>query len=238
MTPMQSMDVVHIIDDDADMRASLACVLNSVGYRTIGFPTADDFLTAAPTTVEQSAATHCALIDLLLPGMSGMKLCEELRNRRASCAFMVITGNGDVQSAVQAMRLGACDYLEKPFTQRQLLEAVHAGLQSAREANERMSEQDGVRSKLKKLTARELEIFRALADGMLTKEIAKHFAISTRTVDVHRSRIMQKLDISSPLQIAAFISVLGDQASKLSGPHFRPQASARAMPADVSHADS
>lgn len=206
--------VVHVVDDDSDMRESIACVLNSVGYAVTRYPTADEFLSCAGTSIKTGDSHHCLLVDLLLPGMSGLKLLREIRSQKTRCAFVVITGNGDVPSAVEAMRLGAVDFLEKPFTRGRLLDAVDGALRAARDLQERSAAEEEVSSRLAKLTDREREIFRALADGLLTKEIAKRFAISTRTVDVHRSRIMQKLEIASPLQLAHFIATLGHGESR------------------------
>lgn len=203
-----SANVVHIVDDDPDLRDSLACVLNSVGYAVVQYPTADEFFHNIGPSLDADGGNHCLLVDLLLPGMSGLKLLREIRSRKAPFAFVVITGNGDVSSAVEAMRLGAVDFLEKPFTRGRLLDAVNGALRMARELQERTAAEEAVSARLAKLTEREREIFRALADGLLTKEIAKRFAISTRTVDVHRSRIMQKLGIASPLQLAHFITML------------------------------
>lgn len=205
--------VVHVVDDDPNMRESIACVLGSVGYAVTKYPTADEFLSCAGPSIATGGIHHCLLVDLLLPGTSGMKLCREIRARKSCCAFVVITGNGDVTSAVEAMRLGAVDFLEKPFTRGRLLDAVDGALQKARDQQERSAVEEEASSRLSKLTDRERDIFRVLADGLLTKEIAKRFAISTRTVDVHRSRIMQKLEIASPLQLAHFIAALGSGES-------------------------
>jgi RNA polymerase sigma factor (sigma-70 family) len=201
-------NVVHIVDDDLDMRESIACVLNTVGYSVAAYSTADEFLLSVESNGHGGSANSCLLIDLLLPGMSGLRLLREIRSRKQSCAVVVISGNGDVPSAVEAMQLGAVDFLEKPFTRGRLLGAVNEALRKARELQERSEAEKAVSARLAKLTDREREIFRALADGLLTKEIAKRFAISTRTVDVHRSRIMQKLGIASPLQLAHLIATL------------------------------
>ncbi len=125
----------------------------------------------------------------------------------------MITGNGDVPSAVEAMRLGAVDFLEKPFARQRLLNAVHQAIQRARADHWNRLASDDVATRLAALTLREREVFEAIATGLTTKEIAARRGISTRTVDVHRSRIVHKLDIASPLQMAHFIAVLARRQS-------------------------
>lgn len=200
--------LVHNVDDDGEMRESIECVLNTVGFAVAKYPTAEDFLTHAASTIESRGVHHCLLVDLMMPGMSGLRLLREIQSRKAHCAFVVISGNGDVSSAVEAMQLGAVDFLEKPFTHGRLLEAVNEALRKARRRQERSESEEVAASRLAKLTDREQAVFHAMAEGLLTKEIAKRFAISTRTVDVHRSRIMHKLGLASPLQLAHFLAAL------------------------------
>jgi two-component system response regulator FixJ len=197
------MGQVYVVDDDFDVRQSLTLVLNSVGYVVDTYPTADEFLKH-----DVSETPHCLIVDLLLPGMTGLDLCQTLVSRKSACAFVMITGNADVSSAVEAMRLGAVDFLEKPFPRQRMLNTVHQAIQRARADHQQRLASDDVATRLAALTSREREVFEAIATGLTTKEIAACRGISTRTVDVHRSRIVHKLDIASPLQIAHFISVL------------------------------
>jgi two-component system response regulator FixJ len=200
MNPIES--IVYVIDDDTDVRESLDLVLRSVGYSVRTFSTADEFL-----ATEIDETPHCLIVDLLLPGMTGLSLCRKITSRNSIFAFLVITGNGDVSSAVESMRLGAVDFLEKPFSRQKLLDAVDRGVQQARSAYEDRLEEEKYAGRLAQLTPRELEVLQDVAEGLLTKEISKRMGISSRTVDVHRSRIMQKLGIESPMQLAKIFAL-------------------------------
>jgi len=199
----QKAKLAYIIDDDADVRSSIELVLTSVGYSVRSFTTAQEFLVH-----DVGSEPHCLIIDLLLPGMTGLSLCRELASRRAAFAFLVITGNGDVASAVESMRLGAIDFLEKPFSRQRLLEAVDRAVRKAQASYFDRCEERKFAERFAKLTAREHGVLNAVAAGLMTKEISKQLGISTRTVDVHRSRIMQKLEIESPLQLARILAIL------------------------------
>jgi two-component system, LuxR family, response regulator FixJ len=194
---------IYVVDDDADIRESITCVLDSVGYETKAYCNAEEFLADG---VHHDP--HCLIVDLLLPGMTGLKLCREVLSSSIACGFIVITGNGDIPTAVEAMRLGACDFLEKPFDRQRLLECVNEVFKSIRSQVAGRQEEREALARLAKLTARELDIFRKVAAGLPTKAIAADCEISTRTVDVHRSRILQKLQIESSVQLAQFIVVL------------------------------
>jgi FixJ family two-component response regulator len=194
--------IVHIVENDADMGESIAMTLKSVGYATKIHVSAEEFIVA-----DVGDDAHCLTIDLLLPGKTGLGLCRDIAARKNACAFLIITGFGDVPSAVEAMRLGAVDYLEKPFSRERLLESVHRAAGIARAKEQKLRERSEVASRLSQLTAREMSILDAVCDGLLTKEIAKKLDISTRTVDVHRSRILRKLGIESPSQLAHLIAM-------------------------------
>lgn len=194
---------IYVVDDDADIQQSVTWVLDSVGYATKAYSTAEAFLDDGV-----HHEPHCLIVDLLLPGMTGLKLCREVLASSIACGFIVITGNGDVPSAVEAMRLGACDFLEKPFGRQRLLESVNDVFKSIRtDVASRQEERDAL-ARLATLTPRELDVFRRVAAGIPTKAIAADCEISTRTVDVHRSRILQKLQIESTVQLAQFILIL------------------------------
>ena len=194
---------VYIVDDDAEICRSISLVCGSVGYTTKAYSTAEEYLAE-----ESDEEPHCLIVDLLLPGMTGMKLCREIRASNPSCGFIVITGNGDVPSAVEAMRLGAVDYLEKPFGRQRLLDSIHEVLQLVQMQHVQRQRHLEAVSRLARLTVREKEVFRKVAAGQPTKAIAASCGISTRTVDVHRSRILQKLGIESSMQLADFIAAL------------------------------
>lgn len=201
---------VYVVDDDPDMRESIVWILNSIGYSVQAFSTADEYL-ACPISSDPS----CLITDLLLPGTTGLNLCREIAYRQTPCSFVLISGYGDIPSAVEAMRLGAIDFLTKPFSRQQLIDAVSRAIQKARDVEQDRLKKKIYSARLSKLSVRELEVLNAVASGLVTKEIARCLSISSRTVDVHRSRIMQKLGIESPLQLANIFAILGCDESRL-----------------------
>ncbi len=201
---------VIVVDDDADMRESIVWILSSMGYSVQAYASADEYLATPPTT-----EPCCLLADLLLPGTTGLNLCREVAARQTPCAFVMISGYGDIPSAVEAMRLGALDFLVKPFSRQQLIDAVGRAIQKARDVAQERLKKNIYTSRISTLSHREHEVLNAVASGLVTKEIASQLAISSRTVDVHRSRIMHKLGIESPLQLANIFAVLGTESRLL-----------------------
>jgi RNA polymerase sigma factor (sigma-70 family) len=180
---------VYLIEDDADLRESLAALLQASGYLPRCFANAEDFL--ANRVNERPA---CALIDLHLPGMSGLDLQKKLHDEQPHLPVIVVTGHGDVATARTALRTGALDFLEKPVQPKELMEAVAAALVSDAQALERARERGQMRERLGRLTPRELEVFQRITDGLHNREIAVELGISPRTVEVHRARLMDKLN--------------------------------------------
>ncbi len=195
---------VCVVDDDPAMRESIAWILKSVGYSVQSFASADEYL-AAPNSTDPS----CVITDLLLPGTTGMNLCREIASGESPCSFVMISGYGDIPSAVEAMRLGAIDFLVKPFSRQQLIDAVSRAMQKAYDDQQERQSKKEYATRMAKLSDREHEVLNAVASGLVTKEIASRLSISPRTVDVHRSRIMHKLGIESPMQLANIFAILG-----------------------------
>ena len=192
-----SSGTVHVVDDEAVVRDAVDWTLRSVGYDVQVHASAAEFLAALDPRVPT-----CAIVDLLLPGMTGLSLCRELRARQGHCAFLMISGHADVASAVEAMKCGAVDFLEKPCGRQALLDAVHRAITLATRQEREVREEEEAAAKVRTLSHRELEVFEAVCKGLVTKEIATALGISHKTVDVHRSKIMQKLALESPTQIA------------------------------------
>jgi FixJ family two-component response regulator len=201
MEPAQAQ--VCIVDDDVDICRSVTAVLASVGYSISAYATAEEYL---GEDIHQQP--HCLIADLLLPGMTGLKLCRHVVVHNPACGCIIISGNADVASAVQAIRMGALDVLEKPFKSEKLLDSVHAAIQEVAARSRRRDEEEDAWRRFEKLTSRERNIFSLVAAGHPTKTIARSCGISTRTVDVHRSRILQKLQIESSSQLANLIGIL------------------------------
>ncbi|WP_099865885.1 response regulator FixJ [Pararhizobium haloflavum] len=179
---------VHIVDDDAAVRDSLAFMLAAAGFAVRTYPNGSEFLSVA-----RSLRHSCLLTDLRMPDMSGVELIRRLKAADAALPAIVITGHGDVPMAVEAMKVGASDFIEKPFDDAVLLEAI------ARATGERNAPAgdggiaDDIVARLDTLTPREVEVFEAVVGGLPNKTIAHALDISPRTVEVHRANVMTKM---------------------------------------------
>jgi FixJ family two-component response regulator len=179
---------VFVVEDDPTMRSLLGALTQSMGLSYAAFASAREFLDA----YEPSAA-GCILLDLGLPGMSGVELQTELNLRGAVIPVIFISGQADVSTAVAAMRQGAFDFLQKPFSNSQLIERVSAALAHDRLNRETLKEMDLVRARLGTLTRREREVLDHVARGLSNKAMAQEMALSQRTIELHRSKVMDKM---------------------------------------------
>jgi two-component system, LuxR family, response regulator FixJ len=179
--PMPAERIVHIVDDDEAVRRGLGALLGVRGYTVEGYPTAEDFLTRLP-----ASPSGCALIDLRLPGMSGLDLQRELKRRGVALPVVVITGHGDVPAAVAALKIGAVDFLEKPFDSDVVLASIEEALGG------RTPVQPAAAARLAGLTPREREVMDLVVAGQTNKAIAHRLGIAVRTVEIHRARVMEK----------------------------------------------
>lgn len=193
---------VHVIDDDADVRASIEWTLRTEGYAVKVHASAQDF-----HSQQDECSPSCLVIDLLMPGMTGLQLCREIANSLGTFAFVMMSGHGDVSAAVEAMKLGAVDFLEKPCSRQKLLDAVQRASTRLLSEVAEIREEEQSRRQIEQLTAREKEVFEQMSQGRVTKEIAARLGISPKTVDVHRSRISQKLRFDSPTQMGRFVAI-------------------------------
>jgi RNA polymerase sigma factor (sigma-70 family) len=182
--------VVYVVDDDASIRDSLALMLGLAGYSTRLFADAEGFLVAF-----DPAWAGCVVADLRLPGLSGVELQARVRNRGSAIPFVIITAHGDVPAARTAFRAQAVDFIEKPFEEAQLRRALESAfaLESERLGSTELRRADA--AKLARLTPREREVLEHAVNGLHAKEIALTLGISARTVEVHRMRIMEKLEV-------------------------------------------
>ncbi len=189
--------LVYVIDDEAPIRDSLAMLLRSVGLASSLFPDAPSFLAAAPWREHA-----CVIADVRMPGMSGLELQETLRSRGAALPVIIVTGHGDIGMAVRAMKNGAADFIEKPFNGQVLLDAVHRALaQAATPPASAAASAEGDREDLARriatLSPREREVMALVADGLPNKTVATRLDLSTRTVEVHRAKVMEKMGARS-----------------------------------------
>jgi FixJ family two-component response regulator len=190
---------VFVIDDDASVRDSIALMLGLAGYRTSLFADAEAFLAAW-----KEDWAGCVVADVRLPGLSGVQLQEELRKRGTALPFVIITAHGDVPTARAAFRSHAVDFLEKPFDHAQLCAAIDTGFALEERRIQRQDSQRSDAAKLNRLTRREREVLEQAARGLGSKEIGMALGISPRTVEVHKTRIMEKLGVRNVVELVRF----------------------------------
>ncbi len=178
--------VIHVVEDDEAMRDSLVELLEEAGYKPRAYASAEEFLARGAT-----AEPGCVVSDLRMPGIDGMTLLRRLRADGSGLPLILITGHGDVPMAVNAMRVGAVDFLEKPFEPDALLGAIAMALR-VRSSGAAAEEGDAARQRLEKLTSREHEVLEHLVAGRSNKEAAEKLGISPRTIEFHRAHIMEK----------------------------------------------
>ena len=189
--------IVHVVDDEAAIRDSLAMLLRSVGLASRTWASAPEFLAGYT-----AGGPACLIVDVRMPGMSGLELQEALRARGDALPVVIITGHGDVSMAVRAMKNGAADFLEKPFNDQTLLDTVHRALAAssaaaAGDAAAPAADRAAVVARLETLTPREREVMALVAEGRPNKVVATRLGLSTRTVEVHRAKVMEKLGARS-----------------------------------------
>ena len=189
---MASDDLIYVIDDDEAMRDSMTFLLEADGHRIRAFESAAAFLAS-----EDAETPACIVTDVRMPGMTGLELLRELRARGVDAPVIVITGHGDVPLAVEAMKGGAADFLEKPFDDDALLATIRAAMgRQARDA-QRHAERDAILERLASLSGRERDVLAGLVAGHANKMIAYDLGISPRTVEIYRANLMTKMAANS-----------------------------------------
>jgi len=181
--------VVHVIDDDEAMRESLAFLLDASGLAARTYESAASFLEAFDGA---GAGAGVIVTDVRMPEMNGLELARRLKAREIALPIIMITGHGDVPLAVEAMKAGVVDFLEKPFDEEHLLTAIRAALAESRQSDEEQAERERIRKVLESLSPREHEVLDGVVAGKLNKVIAHELGISPRTVEVYRANVMSK----------------------------------------------
>lgn len=199
MPELEENAVIHVVDDDASLRRSLIFLLGSLGWPVLAHASANDFLLACPTP---PADFGCLVLDIRMPGMNGLELQQALRARGWTPVVVFMTGHGDVELAVQAMKQGAFDFLEKPFRDQTLLDTVAAAVRFGREQRLATQWRDHAQTQLDRLSPREREVARLVAYGLPNKLVARDLTISEKTVHVHRQHVMEKAEVSSAAELA------------------------------------
>jgi two-component system, LuxR family, response regulator FixJ len=189
---MSDSFVVHIVDDDEAVRQSLAFLLSTAGVAVRVYDSATSFLDALP-----SLQSGCLITDVRMPDMTGIELLQRLKAKSIDLPVIVITGHGDIPLAVEAMRSGAIDFIEKPFAEDAILKAVHAAEHVVRKRGKRSEEEAAVAARLGSLSERERQVLDGLVAGNANKTIAHDLGISPRTVEVYRANVMTKMQAKS-----------------------------------------
>ncbi|MDD5295450.1 MAG: response regulator [Rhodocyclaceae bacterium] len=190
--------LLHVVDDDAALRRALIFLLESSGWQVAAYDSAEAFLEGR----REPTRPGCLVLDIRMPLMSGLELQRILNDRGVCLPVIFLTGHADVSMVVQAMKLGACDFIEKPFKDQTLLDAI---CQAVRRDLAQRDENDARRvlcERINKLSPRELDVARLVAEGLPNKIIGLRLDISERTVQVHRQHLMEKLDIHSAAELA------------------------------------
>jgi FixJ family two-component response regulator len=204
---MSTAPLIHVVDDDESMRTALLRLLNAAGFEARGYASAGDFL-LHPLPERPG----CVLLDMRMPGPSGLDLQTALQRQGIALPVVFLTGHADVASSVRAMKAGAVDFLTKPVERHSLLDAIQRAL--TRDASERASREDAdrLRARFASLTPRERDVFDCIVAGKLNKQIADELEIAERTVKLQRAHVMEKLGAAS----AAELGRLAEQLKRLS----------------------
>lgn len=196
---MSGSQAVVIIDDDKAVRDSLAWLVESIGLPVRSYESAKAFLDEIDKTGERPHG--CLLVDIRLPGMSGLDLQDALAQRHIDVPIIVITGHGDIPIAVRAMKAGALDFIEKPFSDEVLLDRIREAMERDRLQHDRAERRRQLQERVRRLSLRERQVMGLVVRGKLNKEVAAELGLSPKTIEVHRSNVMEKMEAASLAQL-------------------------------------
>ncbi|WP_024506077.1 response regulator [Bradyrhizobium sp. ARR65] len=196
---------IHIVDDDASFRSALERRLKRAGYSVTTYPSAQLLLDHLPDESEPA----CILLDLRMPGLSGMEVQTRLAQRGSTLPLIFLTGYADVRTSVRAIKAGAEDFLAKPVGSEQLLDAIGRAMARHRALREQAAEQDERRAHLASLTPRERQVFELVVRGKINKQIALQLGATERTIKAHRHRVMEKMGVQSLAELVSMAERLG-----------------------------
>jgi FixJ family two-component response regulator len=196
--------IVYVIDDDPLYRSSTERLVRSVGLSVLGFKSAREFLGS-----QRSNVPSCLLLDVRMPGISGLDLQQELAEMGVKLPIIFITGYGDIPMSVQAIKAGAIEFLTKPFRDQVLLDAITQAIGRDRAARDQRARYADLRRRYESLSPREREVFRGVVSGMLNKQIAEEIDTTERTVKFHRAQIMRKMQVRSLAELVRMADTLG-----------------------------
>jgi len=193
---MKKNPIIMVVDDDSGVRNALRSLLKSVGLESALYGSAQEFLAAY-----QPAQPGCLVLDIRMPGMSGLELQQQLNLRGAVIPVIFMTGHGDIPMAVEAMQHGAFDFLQKPFRDQDLLDRIQRAIAKDAEQRQSLGEHERIKGHLESLTAREREVLELMTQGHQNKVIAQNLNVSPRTIEIHRARVMEKMNATSVAQL-------------------------------------
>ncbi len=200
---------VFVVDDDEPVRDAIAFMLETVGVKCETFANAQEFLDGYDVS-----RRGCLVLDIRMPGMSGLELQAYLGDHKVDVPIIFITGHGDIPMAVEAMKRGAVDFIRKPFRDQELIDRIHEALQVEKSQRDAAANLAELRSRADSLTPRESEVFARVADGQANKVVAIELGISERTVEIHRSQVMQKMQARNLAGLVRMRIVLEQGASE------------------------
>lgn len=201
---MNAEPTVFVVDDDQAMRNSLKWLIESIGMQVRTYSSADEFLSSY-----YPGQAGCLLLDVRMPGMSGLELQAHLARRESRLPVIIITGHGDVAMAVKAMKAGAVDFIEKPFHDEELLSSIRNALDFDEKQRSLQSQRAEIAARLAELTPREHEVMEMVTDGAANKEIAAALGVSAKTVEAHRARVMDKMRATSLAELVRMALIAG-----------------------------
>jgi two-component system response regulator FixJ len=203
-TVSNARPTIFVVDDDAAVRDALKLLLRSVGQAVETFSSGQEFIDAY-----SEDRPGCLVLDIRMPGMSGLELQQKLNERHSILPIIFITGHGDVPMAVEAMQAGAVDFIQKPFRDQDLIDRINQALEKDNNNRAALGERNDIRRRLETLTPREREVLDLVVHGKANKVIAGDLKLSQRTVEIHRARVMEKMQASSLAHLVRMVLEVG-----------------------------